>query len=544
MERRMKKSVLTFGVLILLGLALTTCSNPIDILASITTEVKSATGKFLVVNGLSPSSPTNVNPAVRLRVEFDRPLNMDTVQASSVKIQKSDGSPDSTVFQVKWEPTSDHKILYVWADPYMGNATDYTLTLTRGMLAADGGDLKQEYSWQFKTGTFPAGSIKINAGAAYTRANPVDLSIDCNLISDKYRLGYAADLTGTGWTSITSWPFMVPNYQLDPSVVGDGPRSVYVQFAGPVDGSQELSLVQSATVILDTQPPVLTPATLPATIYVNKARISTGVTPISATDTWSGVTFNWNLPAGVTANAGALNAATDGTYTPISLTVTDGAGNTTTPAGSTTLVRDTYLNPPRWDYDNFGLPYVLWNSTTPPALTWNWVSGGGGETPAQFSWKGDLGSGKGSVTSFTYSKDYKPDTTYILLVNERDNALNSATSAEMGLAPTSGPVAPPSGSKNVLVPEKFEPASTARVFQWQTYPLAVQYDVVVDTKGSARGKHRVLQPTNGTDPFLSWTLEPNIEFYWYVNALDGSGKLIGRIPASGSSFFATGILKQ
>jgi hypothetical protein len=285
---------------------------------------------------------------------------------------------------------------------------------------------------------------------------------------------------------------------------------------------------------------VLTPAMLPATIVVNKVKNMVGVTPITATDATSGVTFHWTYSSPVTVSAAnALNAKTDGGPYSISLTVSDGAGHTVN-AGTTSLTRDTWLNRPSWDYVTYGLPYVLWSEAAPPTLTWHWKTGGGGETPAQFEWKGDLVShGTGSAVSAPSSGSYKPDDTYILDVSESDNALNSADT-EMPLTPVSGPVAPPNGVKNVLVPIEYVPSTTAKIFQWRTVAGASSYLVTIDCKGAAAGRWTVAQPGSG-DPFLSKPLDPEAEYGWFVMPLDSKGAAMEkyRLPPTGWNYFAT-----
>jgi hypothetical protein len=103
------------------------CDNPINILETIETEYKRAENLFLVVEGFSPLSNTfNVNPGAEIRIEFDRPINLDSVTDSTLKIY------DAAFNEVGWSFSrynSATNTLYIKGAPFLSNTTEYTVSV-------------------------------------------------------------------------------------------------------------------------------------------------------------------------------------------------------------------------------------------------------------------------------------------------------------------------------------------------------------------------------------------------------------------------------
>jgi hypothetical protein len=136
---------------------LSTCSNQFSLLGSLTDEVKNAKGKYLVVNSVTPvQSAPEVNPGVRVAIVFDRALDESTAIASNILISPPEG------FVLDPPEYNDlSRTLYVQADPFLVDNTDYTIQLTKGLRGTDGSELRNVYTWGFTTGQYPAGSVNI-----------------------------------------------------------------------------------------------------------------------------------------------------------------------------------------------------------------------------------------------------------------------------------------------------------------------------------------------------------------------------------------------
>jgi hypothetical protein len=123
-------------VIALVTLFITACDNPINILETIETEYKRAENLFLVVEGFSPLSNTfNVNPGAEIRIEFDRPINLDSVTDSTLKIY------DAAFNEVGWSFSrynSATNTLYIKGAPFLSNTTEYTVSVPGTFRAGPG----------------------------------------------------------------------------------------------------------------------------------------------------------------------------------------------------------------------------------------------------------------------------------------------------------------------------------------------------------------------------------------------------------------------
>jgi hypothetical protein len=81
----MKKLTLLATIIAVLAL-LTTCSEPIDFLEEVTTEVKIANDLFLEVENIisPPENALSVNPGSEIIIQFDRQINMDSVTSANL----------------------------------------------------------------------------------------------------------------------------------------------------------------------------------------------------------------------------------------------------------------------------------------------------------------------------------------------------------------------------------------------------------------------------------------------------------------------------
>ncbi len=180
-----------------------TCSNPIDLLATLETEVKIANNKFLVVKDFTPgNSDTNINPGASVTVQFDRALDMATATDSTLTV-----TPMDEIDHLEYSFNSSTNTLSIDAYPLYADTTIYTVTVTKGVKGTDGSEVQNELSWSYTTGSFPNGNVKIKAGgvldAPYllTASGPVTLVITTNLVAAKYR-------TGTSEANLPSQPHL------------------------------------------------------------------------------------------------------------------------------------------------------------------------------------------------------------------------------------------------------------------------------------------------------------------------------------------------
>ncbi len=163
MERRVRRSLCGIGVLFGVALSFMTCSNPIDILQTVTTEVKRANAKFLVVKGLqSPTGTTSVNPGTPITIEFDRPVDTSTVSAASIAIKPSNGAAVNYSLTISY--SNSNKTVTLTPKPFLNDNTAYDVTVTSAVLGDDASEIETPMSWSFTTGVYPAGDITITDG--------------------------------------------------------------------------------------------------------------------------------------------------------------------------------------------------------------------------------------------------------------------------------------------------------------------------------------------------------------------------------------------
>ena len=434
MERRVRRSLVRTGAAVFIAFVFMVCSNPIDIVDKVTTEVKAANNKFLLIKSVGPAiNTTNVNPGLPLTIMFDRDVDL-TDFAKSIAITPT----------VTFKPPSYNqatKTLSIEPDPFLKDNTLYTVTITKTLRGSDGSDLQNEYIWAFTTGEYPTVSVQIS-DANYDKltltnndAHPI-LYIKSNLAAKVIRLGRSeSDCLSKGWQDIPSTEWKIPDasalpnpFTLDPA---DGQRAVYVQVAK--DDGSSMSLVKFDTVLMDKTPPTLA---LPLQQrWVNEANTTTP-SPYTVNEPNGIKSYAWSSPSpyvGIDNGSTAYPTLSvpgagpaDGDYT-VNLTLVDNANNAA--LFPLTLTRDT-VHP--------SVAPVLVTPTTPTASAfprWTWTKGvgsTGGETTPIYRAVLDGGTVVRDKSTYTYyvPPDRPPratglaDGVHTLVVYETDNAGN------------------------------------------------------------------------------------------------------------------------
>lgn len=412
MERRVRISLAKVVGAALLAFAFLVCSNPIDIVGAVSTEVKVANKKFLVVQTVGPVlNATGINPGAPFLITFDRDVDMTSL-ATGITVTPEPGCG------FKYDFNQSTKTLSVLPDPFLKDNTIYTVTITKGVKGADGSDLQNEYSWAFKTGTYPAGNVKISGTkigeTLFTASTGVTATVSGNFSAKLYRIGHAptdfsnfTDLTPATFTTLSNPTITVS----DTLPTGDGVKTLYVQFLDNSNSSDlKLSLVTTDTITLDTTAPTVSAGSV-STLYTG---VTTRTTNGSASDVSGISAYSWSVVSGSPAGSvsfGTPNtlvttytAVTDGTCS-LRLTATDGLGHSSSATTSTFLIDRVPPNAP-----SFG---TVTTPTVESKPTWSWTSGGGGGSDfvvvlegvgakGKFSWDGK--EPKGS-TSFPGAKN-------------------------------------------------------------------------------------------------------------------------------------------
>jgi hypothetical protein len=262
-------------VIALVTLFITACDNPINILETIETEYKRAENLFLVVEGFSPLSNTfNVNPGAEIRIEFDRPINLDSVTDSTLKIY------DAAFNEVGWSFSrynSATNTLYIKGAPFLSNTTEYTVSV-QNVQGRSGEVLQDAVAWTFVTGSAPAGSIVELKSAnfpdsqqGYSNTGDIEILISGNdLVSDFWLTNNEDDANNSdeyedtnNYTTIGQVLNTATERTLqsgDPGYISldtstQGIKNVFVRFANNRASPWSFSLFDEATIIYDSLHP-------------------------------------------------------------------------------------------------------------------------------------------------------------------------------------------------------------------------------------------------------------------------------------------------
>jgi hypothetical protein len=516
-----------------------TCSDT-NLVALLTSEVKRANNKFLVIQSVTPTELIDVNPGVRWIVTFDREIDTTTVSAATVKIEPATGITPKFTF------SPDAKILYVEAEPFLADTTAYMITITAGVRAADGSDMELERSWSFTTGIYPAGTVAVNGGAALTNSETVSLTLYCNDAAEFYSV--ATDEAGlTSWTSISTWPTTIVTPFMLTSGGGDGEYAAYVKLKQGGGTTAKYSVVKSDTIILDKTAPTVDAGTQRWT------NTTYTVTPApSASDLHGIASYAWSCtepavtftPSNVASPAVGVSAVpVDGNYT-LTLTVTDGAGNTA--ADTMILTKDVLppSSPPTVDAGK-----TTASPTTSLIPSWYWVKGSssGGETVPIYRIILDGTTLYDKSTKTYYRPGFKPpeaaglaDGAHRLIVRETDYAGNLSAAA-FDVTINVVPSIPISESGSV---------STTPTLRWHRmydrYGVPVEFYVVhlgtmSGTTYREAWRSDKVPYDEKVDPsvLVDMVLKPDLWHYWYV---EGVGRETIRSPSRDYYSFFTGKL--
>jgi len=126
-------------------LALTTCSNPVDLVEAVTVEVMKANDRYLEVVDFSPeNNDQSASPTGKITLIVDRAVDMDSVQAA---IQFRNVTADSDVtWTFQYFPST--RSLVVQADSYLTENHNYSVTVS-GLRGTDGSRMLQTLSFGF-----------------------------------------------------------------------------------------------------------------------------------------------------------------------------------------------------------------------------------------------------------------------------------------------------------------------------------------------------------------------------------------------------------
>jgi hypothetical protein len=362
-RRRVARAVRTALAVALLGLALGGCSNPFDIVAAVTTQVKISNNKFLKVADFSPTkNAINQPPSSQIWIEFDRELDTTTVNTSTILLAGvSDPNPAWT-----WTYDSPTKTLYVRPAALKG-LEHYTVTIGLGLKGADGSDIKDPVAWAFDTKDGPSGALVINTDQTYTTSSTVTLTItwqNCTGVKLANSIaGLSSPIMTVGYVSS---PQSVVSYPLTGT---QGTNTVYAQFYNATDSTSLVSPINDS-IIFDNQPPTI------SSVSINGGAANTTSTSVTinsvVSDTTSGVTL-MSIANGTTASGSfsyAYSSAKAWTIpsTPgsraVTIQVKDAAGNVATAAPDSIIYSYPTVSSATLNSTALGTVTVAWGAAT------------------------------------------------------------------------------------------------------------------------------------------------------------------------------------
>ena len=340
---RIARRLLTAAGLALALVLVSTCSNQFSLLDTLTDEVKAATGKYLVIESITPvKNAQSVNPGNSILIEFDRALDESTFTTANIVIDGGAGDPNPL-----WVPTFNKytNTLTIQPNPYFKGDNGYSVTITKGLKGADGSELRDGYTSYFTTRPFPAGSMFFQGtDKPYILLHtPVTLTINVNERVTLYRWVLVND--GVDANTAFSSPDWAPyrqDWNSDQVVygvektftkngtlpTGDGPKIAYFQVM-EVTGGPENNIaypVLDAT-FLDENNPNVTIVTPPLNVLAASAPsppldanaddgTGSGIGTISWTATLSSGTgsLEFSNPAALDTQVYDPGGASDGTF--------------------------------------------------------------------------------------------------------------------------------------------------------------------------------------------------------------------------------------
>ncbi len=249
----MKKLVVLAVLLAAAALVLSTCSNPVDLLAELEVEVMKANDRYLEIENLDAArmgSSTHVSPSADVVVVFDRPVDGATLSGITLL-------ENGTAVSVKTELNGS--TLRVAKDPYFDNEKDYALTLT-GVQGTDAAALLEPVSWSFHTGTAPAANISVYSKSAlsedgYSDDALITVFIEANLLADKFIVSQTP--LSEPYSGLIGWASLVSGQtEYDYTLTGgDGAKTLYVLLVDEGSEPDVYSVVTQRAIYLDTVAP-------------------------------------------------------------------------------------------------------------------------------------------------------------------------------------------------------------------------------------------------------------------------------------------------
>jgi len=530
-------------VFALAALPLATCSNPVDLVEAVTVEVMKGNDRYLEIVRVSPDNGNdNVNSGTRVKIFFDRSVDLDTIISSNIQILKS-GTVD-TLWTADYDPLLN--IVSLRPTMILEDNKPYVVRVA-DIFGQDGSSMLDERVWQFSTVTSPAGQVSItssnsNAMVGYTNTTLVNVTIvNQNSLAEDFSVGTSEaslldpETNAIGWLwhdcdpSPSVVPFTIPNTE--------GYKNAYVimRRLNTITASYEYGAVVDGSILLDKQVPnagawrinsdaisttstvvSLTPSVSPVdeASGIGKMRFSNNNSTWSAWESYS-PTKAWNLETG---EGGSAAQGTRWVYTQIM----DKAGNSTSSV-SDSVIYDT--TPPL-------APSVSGTSPTlDPTPTWSWSSGGGGGGSFyRYQLNGTTGIWTGPTTSTSYTAGSLADGVHYLYVQQRDASYDYYSPYSVRSIRVSR-VLPWDGQKYV---------DTAPLLEWRSVGLGYSYTVQAYAYNPLTRRWAWIDYASvGTSTSFKVTsaLPSGTGFTWRVVAV--YGKLSQFIPGESGATFTT-----
>ena len=144
----------------LIPLFLLTCRDPSDLIDKMEDDIKDANDLYLEIVDFSPdANGLYVNPGDDIRIEFDRAVDLDTIEGEFTLVDSDDVEfgTDSERQSLSYEYDEKTDVLTIKANPYLDGLKQYTVSILDGIRGEDGSSLRKELSWSFSTSDAPPG---------------------------------------------------------------------------------------------------------------------------------------------------------------------------------------------------------------------------------------------------------------------------------------------------------------------------------------------------------------------------------------------------
>ena len=330
MDRIIEKTGKLLFLTLLLGVA--SCRDPVtDLLGKLEDDVKAANDLYLDIVSISPAeNAQGFNPGEEIRIEFDRAVDMSTIEENFSLLDGEDNAFESEFAgkSLSFSFNETTNILTVAADPYLDGLISYKMELLDGIVGKDGSKLREARTVSFSTSDAPRGFVRVLE--EYTNESTVDVEISSQGATYYLISNSASDLeSSTDWQEITAGKMTVTGV---PISTVEGTSTLYIKFRdgeASEAGSATKSNVEEATVIYDITPPVISFGDSAAYSKSNtSAALSATVTDSSGVNSylWESSAADAITIADETSLATTAAKNADGSYT-LRLNARDKAGN-------------------------------------------------------------------------------------------------------------------------------------------------------------------------------------------------------------------------